>query len=645
MQRKPYLLNIAPLLPGHESELAADIAAMAEAGIITHNAFMFPINPEGNPPTDKASILGKYYLRHIEELRKVSKIPCGILLQTTIGHGWVPNVPMEGQKFVCWDDKERYSFCPIDPAFRKYLAQQIRTLAELKPDFFMQDDDFRMITGRGGCFCPRHIAGFNKITGKNYTLETLRDAIRKDESIARAYDAWLQQTLEDTAKMVREIIDSVTPGLPCSYCMCTADIRHAPAIAAILRGNGPLQIRIGNGYYMRESVRNLPCVMLHSATQALYLPEGTEILDEPDTCPHNRYSTSASILHDHLTRAFIAGYSGAKLWITRTRTFEPASGIAYRKLLAKYNKFYRALCNLGLKEDGILIPLPVKPPFNYPPAEKKFYQTGNWITQTAVMGFPFHINKTTWRNSSAAALAGDDCDTLTDADIEKLLDLDLILDGSAALKLSRRGFSARLGIRAEEWGDLSSPSFEAKKDSSSWISVTSDNHPVRLSIDPGIQGEILTWISHQTSRFSDDAAVVAPGSIRIIRPDGHSLFATAISLTPYTTDFSISAFLNETRKAQFAELFKNHVSVYYKGDAEVMMQSGRDCDGNRIAIIHSMSPDELENPCLVFREDVDSIERLLPDGSWKQLSFAKDGKTVELDLSIKMLYPEILRVI
>lgn len=108
MQKKPYLLNIAPLLPGHESELAADIAAMAEAGIITHNAFMFPIVPEGNPPTDKASILGKYYLRHIEELRKVSKIPCGILLQTTIGHGWVPNVPMKAQKFVCWDDKERY---------------------------------------------------------------------------------------------------------------------------------------------------------------------------------------------------------------------------------------------------------------------------------------------------------------------------------------------------------------------------------------------------------------------------------------------------------------------------------------------------------------------------------------------------------
>ena len=56
----------------------------------------------------------------------------------------------------------------------------------------MLDDDFRMLTGRGGCFCPLHIAGFNRITGKNYTAETLREAIRQDKSVARAYDAWLK---------------------------------------------------------------------------------------------------------------------------------------------------------------------------------------------------------------------------------------------------------------------------------------------------------------------------------------------------------------------------------------------------------------------------------------------------------------------
>ena len=382
--------------------------------------------------------------------------------------------------------------------------------------------------------------------------------------------------------------------------------------------------------------------MLRSALQALYLPEGTEILDEPDTCPQNRYSTSASLLHNHLTRALIAGYFGAKIWITRTSTFEPGSGTAYRQIFAKYSGFYRTLCNLGLKEDGILVPLASQPLFNFPPETKQYYTTGNWLTRTAVMGFPFHLNKAVWRNSSAAALSGDDCDALPDADIEKLFDLDLILDGSAALKLSRRGFAARLGVSAEAWGDLPAPSFESEKDSPVQIALAVRNEPVRLTVNPDVRGETLTWISHQTSRVSDDAAIVAPGSIRVTRPDGHSLFVTAVSLTPY--GFAMFAFLNETRKAQFAELFKDYASVYYRGDAEVMMQSGRDCEGNRIAVIHSMSPDELENPCLVFRDEVRSIERLMPDGSWRSLSFDKDGKCIRPELSVKMLYPEVLRV-
>lgn len=642
MEKKPYFLNIAPLLPGHEAELAADISAMAETGSITHNAFIFTINPEGDPPVDKAAILGERYTRQIAELRKRSRVPCGILMQATIGHGWTPNDTSPGQKFVRWDGVSPYVFCPLDPGFREYIAKQVHTLALLKPDFFMLDDDFRMLTGRGGCFCPLHIAGFNRITGKNYTAETLRDAVRQDESVARAYDVWLQQSMEEVARIIRDAIDSVTPGLPCSFCMCAEDVRHAAAIGKILQGNAPLRIRINNGYYLRESVRGLPAQQIRSAAQALYLPPGTEILDEPDTCPQNRYSTSAAMLHNHLTRGLIAGYSGAKIWITRMGSFEPESGKAYRKVLAKYSGFYRTLCNLGLKEDGILIPLPSEPPFNFPQEAKKNYPVGNWLTLTSVMGFPFHVNKTIWRQSTAAALSGDDCDLLSDAEIEKLFGLDLILDGSAALKLSRRGFSGKLGITADEWGSLPAPSFEAGNKSSSSIGLSVGSKPVKLSINPGIQGEILTRISHRTSRVSNDAAVIAPGSIRVTRPDGHSLFITAVSLTPY--GFEIFSFLNETRKAQFAEIFRNQVSVYYQGDAEVMVQSGRDAERNRIAIIHSMSPDELENPCLVFREGVKSIDRLMSDGSWKALFFSKKGNCVQLELNVKMLYPEVLRI-
>lgn len=642
MKKEPYFLNIAPMMPGHEEELAADIAAMAEAGSITHNAFSCTIVPEGDPVIDKAALLGERFVKHRDALRKISKVPCGILIQATIGHGWTPNSPASGQKLILWNGFEPYIFCPLDPGFRTYIREQVGKLASLKPDFFMLDDDFRMLTGRGGCHCPLHLAGFNQLTGQDYTAESLRDAIRNDRKIAEAYDAWMQQTMTEVAQIIRDAIDSVIPGHPCAFCMCSEDIRHAPETGRILQGNAPLRIRIENGYYLQECVRTLPGQMLRSARQALYLPEGTEILDEPDTCPQNRYSTSASMLHNHLTRAMIAGYFGAKIWITRMSSFEPGSGKTYRNILKKYNGFYRALCDLQLKEDGILVPLPAEPPFNYPLEENRKYLTGNWFTLTSVLGFPFHLNKTTWRRSSAAALAGDDCDVLSDQEIKKLLELDLILDGSAALKLCRRGFGPELGIEAEEWGDLPAPTFEADEENTFQIPLAIRNEPVRLKISSGIRGEIQTWIHHKNAIVLPASEIIAPGSLRVTRPDGHALLVMAVSLARH--GFASFAYLSETRKALFAEQFKEYMSVYCKGDAEVLVQSGRDAEDNRIAILHALSPDGLEQPCLVFREPVNGIEHLQPDGSWKEMHFEKDGDAIRLDLDVKMLYAEVLRI-
>ena len=166
--------------------------------------------------------------------------------------------------------------------------------------------------------------------------------------------------------------------------------------------------------------------------------------------------------------------------------------------------------------------------------------------------------------------------------------------------------------------------------------------PVRLGIIPGIQGEILTRIHHRTSALAPDSEAVAPGTIRLIRPDGHSLLILAVSLRPY--GFSSFSYLNETRKAQLAALLKNAMSVFCRGDAEVMAQSGRDPEGNRIVILHAMSPDGLERPELVFREPVSCMEHLQPDGSWKELPFDKEEDAIRPDLSVKMLYPEVLRV-
>ncbi|MBQ7207783.1 MAG: hypothetical protein IJS01_08305 [Lentisphaeria bacterium] len=643
MSRKgpePYFLNIAPLLPGHEEALAADIADLAACRVITHNAFCCTLTPEGDPMFDKASELAKRFSAHRAALRKRSTVPCGILIQATVGHGWTPNIPSPGLKFLPGNGPERYIFCPLGKEFRTYIAGQIRTLAACKPDFFMLDDDFRMLTGRGGCFCEEHIAGFSRLTGQNYTAESLQETIRRDETVARAYDAWLRQTLEELARIIRGAMDQEAPGIPCSYCICAQDIRHAVPIGRILQGNGGLRLRINNGFYMEDSVRAVPGNMLRSARQALYLPEDAELLDEPDTCPQNRYSTSAAVLHDHLTRAMLSNYGGAKLWITRF-AYEPASGRAYRTTLKRHASFYRALFALGFREDGILSPLPSRPPFNFPACQDPAPEAGSWFTQTGVMGFPFRLGLCS-SGPAVSALSGDDCDQLTDDDVRLLFDGDLILDGSAALKLTRRGFAGDLGVSASEWGELPSPSFEAKEDGSGFIKLSRDSRPVRLAPGDGVPGEILTWISHRTSDLTDDARRTAPGAIRLTRPDGHALFVMAASLRPFS--FSAFSYLNETRKAQFAAYWSEKIPVYYDGDAEMMTQTGRDAAGRRIVVLSAVSPEGVVRPRLVFREPVRELERLTPGGVWEKVAFTADGPAVVPEIEVKLLFPEVLRI-
>ena len=46
-------------------------------------------------------------------------------------------------------------------AFQNYVVSSVRHLATLKSAFFMVDDDYRMLTGRNGCYCEIHIAEFN----------------------------------------------------------------------------------------------------------------------------------------------------------------------------------------------------------------------------------------------------------------------------------------------------------------------------------------------------------------------------------------------------------------------------------------------------------------------------------------------------
>lgn len=635
------LLNIAPMLPGRTAEITDDIADMGRRQIITHNAFMMTLTPEGDPLIDKAALLAEQYRQYRAALQSKSDLPCGILLQATLGHGWEPDQAAAGQKFITGDGGTPYIFCPLDPGFRTYLERSIRTLAKLKPDFFMLDDDFRMLTGRNGCFCPLHLAGFNRITGRNYTAESLHAAIRQDPAVAAAYDRWQLESLRQVAVIIREAIDREAPETPCSFCQCANDIRHALPIAKVLAGGHPPMIRINNALYLRETQRTIPEWVQFTMRQIAYLPPNATILDEPDTCPQNRYSTSAAMLHFHLTASLLLGCRGGKLWITRLHAYEPASGLAYRQILGEHSQYYRQLAILGFQPDGIMSPLPVKAPFQFPPNQNQAYPNGNWATRVfGVMGIPFYFGKAD-APSQITAISGDDCDLLSDAEIVNLLKNNVLLDGEAARKLAGRGFAESMGFTARTW-DLAKPSVEIRTGAEE-IAVGSGARPAVLTPLPGKPVKILSDLRHRSNVLSSDTEYLAPGALIATASGGNRIAVIAASVVPY--GFNSFAMLNETRRNMFGCLFAElgGVPVRYLGDAEVMLWSGHDREQNRIVILTALSPDGADTPTLEFAEIPHGIEMLTPDGGWQSIPFTVKDSQVAVQTPVRPLSPTVLR--
>ena len=196
-------LHVMPLLPGNERELAADAETLLASGVCTDIACMMTLVPEGDPPEDKARVLGERFAA-FRRIFKGDASRLGILAQATIGHGWAPDEPANYQKIIRPDGTSAYQMCPLDTAFQDYIRNAFLHLAALEPAFFMIDDDFRLLSGRNGCYCPLHLTEIGRRLGRVLTRADLLDVLRKDPTAAHEYDALLLDSLMRLAGVIRD---------------------------------------------------------------------------------------------------------------------------------------------------------------------------------------------------------------------------------------------------------------------------------------------------------------------------------------------------------------------------------------------------------------------------------------------------------
>ena len=120
--------NIVPLETENLQIICDDIEKMVKDEIITIPLFNMTLVPEGTPPADKATDLTNRFMLFQEELKKRG-ISGGVLLQSTLGHGYKLNEPNPFQHYIgMLDEKEADVCCPLDPGVQQHFMGVCRTM-------------------------------------------------------------------------------------------------------------------------------------------------------------------------------------------------------------------------------------------------------------------------------------------------------------------------------------------------------------------------------------------------------------------------------------------------------------------------------------------------------------------------------------
>ena len=644
--------SIIPLLTEHADEICEDIAKQYENGIATEAMMIMSLVPEGDPVIDKADVLCKKYDVFAEKLA-ARGINAGILVQSSIGHGYMLSKKAPFQHVVSLlDGNSLFRVCPYDEDFRQHIKKAFSTIARRKPSSIMLDDDFRLFaTSHKGCACPLHLKEIGKRIGREITREELLEILNKNTKQSRemmkVYFDTQVDSLIGAAKAMREGIDEVDPSIPGSFCLCGDTAEGAKEIAQMLAGkDNPVIIRIHNGNYTPQGTKKLTLSMHRCASQMSVIGDGVDyFLAETDTCPHNRYSTSAANLHAHFTCSILEGVKGCKHWITKTNTFEPKSGEQYRKKLSKYAGFYEALSEItgSVKWVGCRIPLvgtgfiPTLPVASYKhPSE--IYGWGGCVLER--LGLPMYFSS---KNGGIACFDGRKDEFFSDDEIKKMLASDVFLSVETAKNLTERGFGELLGVKVEEIpADDTRASSEFINDSR--ISLQKNLHRLTPTSDNTIERSTVYYLPNRSDQDIKFPLFPAVTSYKNELGGNVVVFAgTPQAEFKYTEGFS---FLCSSRKEQLISLMKDagQLPIYYPDDADVYLKAGYMPDGSLFCSFTNLCLDNIDNITLVVDKEVTEIVQLSPDGKWKNVSFTFDGGVLTLDVPAMTLHPVILKI-
>ena len=618
------VLNIAPFSPGSEDLLAREMVEYRDRTGGDIVLYSLTLNPEGFPAMRKAEYLVESY-RKFRRALDGSGIRLGVLVQAILGHWprvdkneepWMRSITLEGKT---------KRFCPADPGCRKYIRDVARMLALEEPCFILLDDDVHASGSFGvECFCERHVAMFNSENGTSHTAESLRAAVsgcKPGDAVCVAFQKMQREFVDNIVDGFRAAVDEVDPAIPAGACMPYREHRFAGVTArhVAARGQEPV-LRIDNSLYNQRTLVNFAGNLAYTMAICDWWRSRSvpHLLDESDTWPHNRWSMSASLLAMKLQAAAFCGLHGSKLWYCNAHKGTFPVSRAYTDALAAQ----RGVCSSivaaasGSWLSGIVVPtIGGRTPWHPTMQGEPFVGDGNWGSCMAGgFGVPFCCRHDFTEDGIYALGGADTVDKLNDAELAEMFRHSVLVDGAAAIALTRRGLQHLMGVKAE----CTRPRYNSERDLTRGVTYAFDRKDETPFLSPVVQGtETVTHLCYSAFGGAPDVDVVAPGMVLATNALGGRVVTTAFFAGGYPWQPSLTDARKEWFLMALSKLGWNDWTVLNDQDAVALER--RCADGTALLAVFNTNFDEMETVRLKAPYVPREVEVLGLDGVWRRV--------------------------
>jgi len=625
---KPFFISIIPHFAGRESYLAELIRDRYRTTGIEYYAMSYPLHPQGSDIHEKVRLQKESFRKLKSLLKENDGIKLGLLFQTTLGHGgyWnlAPQCTLDADRIVNADGTVTSRCCPLDDRFLDYIRSCVRTLCGEHPDFALGDDDMRMFAGT--CYCEKHVRLISEMSGVEFTRETLAAAVKDAgprDPVARAFEQAQIEAMRRLCVAIRQSIDEVDPSIRCGSCIVANRYDYAETESRELAGGTPPFLRIGNATYLEGALHD--SIWNDAATGfevTLMKGKGIRLLDESDTCPHNRFSKSARTMHAHITAGLLRGLDGGKLWLDQGAYPLREISRPYEKILSENREFYRQVMAIShtWKPEGCVINVPPLEQNPFPAAGTDFPAHCSWVNCCfGRTGLPVRYGD--MQCSGIHLLSGGQVDHYSDSDLRFLLSERVMIDGAAAVKLTQRGFSSFIGVKAEE------RPVRGNREESRCMALgvgflSADGTPLLTAL-PG--AEILSEVYFSPYSGASPEKIM-PGSTFFVNPSGGKIIVTAVNLQQWHPMHVV----NPGRKLLYISWLEKLGGIpgYIPEMQDCRILCGTLPGGELVCAVFNSSYDPLPIR-ITLQKTPRRIFRLTKGGTFEGATFSMTGRTLE----------------